>query len=99
MLLVLNKYDIVEENMKSGLKLQEHETQQFMSSFSQENGFLNGVTASAKTGNGVTEAVAELVQKILQDEMKKMPSTTEVNQTQEVPNSQNSFHLTNEFQN
>ena len=49
-----------------------------MNQFTQEHGFLNGVTASAKTGKGVTEAVAELVQKILQEEMKKMPSTTEV---------------------
>ena len=32
-----------------------------MKNFSEQNGFLNAVTASAKTGVGVTEAVAELV--------------------------------------
>ena len=69
MLLVLNKYDLVEELQNTGYQLQDFMTEAYMKNFAEEHGFLGAVTTSAKTGQGVTEAVAALVQRILADEM------------------------------
>ena len=61
MLLVLNKYDLVEELVESGHELEEFMTFDYLQKFAEEYGFIGAVCTSAKTGVGVTEAIACLV--------------------------------------
>ena len=61
MILVLNKYDLVENFAEEGNQLEEFMTQDFLQSFAEENGFIGAICTSAKTGVGVTEAVGVLV--------------------------------------
>ena len=61
MLLVLNKYDLVEELADSGHELEEYMTYDYLQNFAEENGFIGAVCTSAKTGIGITEAIAALV--------------------------------------
>ena len=44
-------------------------TADFISEFATEHGFIGATTTSAKTGNGVTEAVGSLVRQILLREL------------------------------
>jgi ribosome biogenesis GTPase A len=69
MLLVLNKFDLVEELVASGHDLVEHMTPKYMQNFAEEYGFIGAMSTSAKTGQGVTEAVAQLVKAILMREL------------------------------
>ena len=69
MLLALNKYDLVDELVNSGHQLEDFMTSDFLSDFATDNGFIGAVTTSAKTGQGVTEAVSTLVRQILMREM------------------------------
>lgn len=50
MLLVLNKYDLVDELTNSGHQLEEFMTYDFLKDFASDNGFIGAVTTSAKTG-------------------------------------------------
>ena len=50
MLLVLNKYDLVDELTNSGHQLEEFMTYDFLNDFATDNGFIGAVTTSAKTG-------------------------------------------------
>ena len=64
MLLVLNKQDLVEELEE----LEEFMTFDYLQKFAEENGFIGAILTSAKTGVGVTEAVAALVRQVLIDQ-------------------------------
>ena len=68
MLLVLNKYDLVEELSDTGHQLEEFMTSDYLQNYAEENGFIGAVCTSAKTGVGVTEAIAALVRQILINE-------------------------------
>ena len=61
MILILNKYDLVEDLIKSEHELEEFMTFDYLQKFAEENGFIGAMCTSAKTGVGVTEAVAALV--------------------------------------
>ena len=50
MLLVLNKYDLVEELISSGHDPVEHMTPDYLSKFADEYGFIGAMSTSAKTG-------------------------------------------------
>ena len=65
MLLMLNKYDLVEDLVKSGHDLEEYMTFEYLNKFSTEYGFIGAMCSSAKTGQGIIEAVTCLVRHIL----------------------------------
>ena len=69
MLLVLNKYDLVEELIQSGHEMEEFMTFNYLQQFAEEHGFIGAVCTSAKTGVGVTEAVSALVRQIIIKEL------------------------------
>ena len=69
MLLVLNKYDLVEDLVESGHELVEYMTFDYLSKFADEYGFIGAMCTSAKTGQGVVESVACLVRHILLKEL------------------------------
>ena len=50
MLLVLNKYDLVEEKTKEGQPLEEFQTHEYIEEFAKDNNFIGGMTTSAKYG-------------------------------------------------
>ena len=50
MLLVLNKYDLVEDLVESGHELVEYMTFDYLSKFADEYGFIGAMCTSAKTG-------------------------------------------------
>ena len=64
MLLVLNKYDLVEE-LAANCELEEFMTYEYLQKFAEDYGFIGAVCTSAKTGVGVTEAVSSLVRQTL----------------------------------
>ena len=61
MLLVLNKYDLVEELVETNHELEEFMTFEYLQKFAEDYGFIGAVCTSAKNGSGVTEAVSALV--------------------------------------
>ena len=65
MLLVLNKYDLVEELVDSNHELEEFMTFDYLQKFAEDYGFIGAVCTSAKSGVGVTQAVSALVRQIL----------------------------------
>ena len=65
MLLVLNKYDLVEELVDSNHELEEFMTFEYLQKFAEEHGFIGAICTSAKNGVGVTESVSALVRQIL----------------------------------
>ena len=69
MILVLNKFDLVEDLVEQGHQLEEFMTQEYLQEFAEENGFIGAVCTSAKTGVGVIEAVSNLVRQILMNEL------------------------------
>ena len=69
MLLILNKYDLVEELVEENYELEEYMTAKFLEEFSMEHGFIGSICTSAKTGNGVTEAVSALVRQVLENDL------------------------------
>lgn len=71
MLLVLNKYDLVEDLVASGHDVVEHMTPEYMQKFADDYGFMGAMTSSAKTGQGVTEAVASLCREVLMREFER----------------------------
>ena len=71
MLLVLNKYDLVEDLVNDGHDLEEFMTFDYLHKFAEEYGFIGAMCTSAKTGQGVTEAVACLVRHILLKELQR----------------------------
>lgn len=71
MLLVMNKYDLVEELVESGHDIVEHMTPEYMQKFADDYGFMGAMATSAKTGQGVTEAVAILCKEILKREFNR----------------------------
>ena len=71
MLLVLNKYDLVEELAESGHEIEEYMTEDYLQKFAEDYNFLGAMTTSAKTGSGVTEAISCLVQHILLKELQR----------------------------
>jgi ribosome biogenesis GTPase A len=72
MLLVVNKYDLVEDLVASGHSIEEHMTPEYLQKFADENGFIGAIATSAKTGQGVTEAVANLCKEILIKELNQI---------------------------
>lgn len=56
MLLVMNKYDLVQDIEEKGQKLEDYMTQGYLNNFAQEYGFIGAIRVSAKTGHNVTEA-------------------------------------------
>jgi len=50
MLLVLNKYDLVEDLVETGHDLMEYMTFEYLSQFAEEYGFIGAMCTSAKTG-------------------------------------------------
>ena len=71
MLLVLNKYDLVEDLVQSGHELEEYMTYDYLKNFAEEYGFIGAVCTSAKSGVGCQEAVAGLVRQILIKELQE----------------------------
>ena len=69
MLLVLNKFDLVNELLENDHELEEFMTCDYLEKFAEDHGFIGAVCTSAKTGEGVTEAVAALVRQILLEEL------------------------------
>ena len=69
MLLVLNKYDLVDEKIKEGQPLEEFQTLDYLDEFAKDNKFIGGMTTSAKYGQGVIEAISCLVRNILIGEL------------------------------
>ena len=65
MLLVVNKYDLIEEFIEQGHELEEFMSVEYLSQFAEQNNFIGAMCTSAKTGVGVTEAIACLVRHIL----------------------------------
>ena len=61
MMLVINKYDLIEELMQTDYKMEEFMTMEYLNKFAFEHGFIGCIYSSAKTGQGITEAVSELV--------------------------------------
>ena len=61
MLLVLNKFDLAQDLVNQGYELEEFMTYDYLKKFAEDYGFIGAVCTSAKTGQGVTEAVSELV--------------------------------------
>jgi len=64
MLLVLNKYDLVDELVANGVELENFMTFEYIQNLAQGHGFIGAICTSAKTGVGVTEAVSALVRQI-----------------------------------
>ena len=60
MMLVINKYDLVEELMNNDYEMEEFMTSDYLTKFAKEQGFIGHMCTSAKTGLGITEAVSEL---------------------------------------
>ena len=71
MLLVLNKFDLAQDLVNQGYELEEFMTYDYLKKFAEDYGFIGAVCTSAKTGQGVTEAVSELVRQILLREFGK----------------------------
>ena len=69
MLLVLNKYDLVEDMINDGEQLQEFMTHDYLQEFAKDNKFIGAMSTSAKTGQGVIEAISCLVRNILIGEL------------------------------
>lgn len=69
MLLILNKVDLVEEIIESGSEVPDFMTSEYMQKFADDYGFMGAMATSAKTGQGVSEAVAALVKDILVKEL------------------------------
>ena len=76
MLLVLNKYDLVEELVESNHQLEEYMTVEYLQKFAEDYGFIGAVCTSAKTGVGVTQAVSALVRQILIRELQPEQNET-----------------------
>ena len=71
MLLCLNKVDLVEELIESGHEVEEFMTPEYFQNFSEDHNFIGAMCTSAKTGAGVTEAIACLVRHILVKELQR----------------------------
>ena len=58
MILVVNKYDLIEEmdQAPNNDKLEDYMTQGFLDDFADKNGFIGAVRTSAKTGHNVNMA-------------------------------------------
>lgn len=52
-------------------------TPKYMQKFSEDYGFMGAMTTSAKTGQGVTEAIAKLVREILIRELNRLSENNE----------------------
>ena len=65
MLLVLNKYDLVEELIDEGFELEEYMQAEYIQKFAEDFGFVGAVCVSAKTGVGVDDAVNILTRRVL----------------------------------
>ena len=60
MILVLNKYDLVEELVNEGYQLEDYMKAEYIQQFAEDLGFIGAVFVSAKTGVGVNDAVEAL---------------------------------------
>ena len=60
MILVLNKYDLVEELVDEGYQLEDYMKAEHIQQFAEDSGFIGAVFVSAKTGVGVSDAVEAL---------------------------------------
>lgn len=68
MLLVLNKYDLVENMVKQGYHLEDYMRAEKIQWFAEDLGFIGAQFISAKTGVGVDDAVSTLASHILMNE-------------------------------
>ena len=60
-----NKFDKVNEIIEDGYELKEFMTSDYQKKFAEDHGFIGAMCTSAKTGEGVTEAVAALIRTVL----------------------------------
>lgn len=58
MILVVNKYDLVQSIEESGKPLEDYMTQAYLDKFALENGFIAAVRTSAKLGYNVNQTFA-----------------------------------------
>lgn len=65
MILVANKYDLIQPLEEQGTDLEEFMTQQYLNDFAAENGFIGAVRTSAKTGHNVNIVFSQLVREVL----------------------------------
>eukprot|EP00347_Sterkiella_histriomuscorum_P001075 403373426 len=64
MILVVNKYDMIEDIEQRGQELEEHMTEEFLQEFAQEHDFIGVLRTSAKTGLNINNAFSQLVRQI-----------------------------------
>lgn len=56
MILVVNKYDMIEDIEQRGQDVEEHMTEEFLEEFAQEHDFIGVLRTSAKTGFNINNA-------------------------------------------
>ena len=64
MLLMVNKYDLVQDLEEKGQPLEEYMTQDYLDKFAHEYDFIGAVRGSAKTGHNINQAFSALVRSI-----------------------------------
>ncbi|CDW86709.1 ras-related protein rab-32 [Stylonychia lemnae] len=64
MMLVVNKYDIIQEQEDSGREVEDYMTQEFLENFASDHGFIGVLRTSAKTGHNINNAFSQLVRQI-----------------------------------
>ena len=69
MILLANKYDLIESIEKEGQKLEDYMTQQFLDEYAAEHSFVGAVRGSAKTGANISSAFSTLVREIFKREI------------------------------
>jgi hypothetical protein len=74
MVLVVNKYDLVQPLEEKGQELEDFMTQDYLENFAFDNGFIGVMRTSAKTGLNVNTAFSMLVKDIVVKEFSNKQS-------------------------
>ena len=69
MLLVSNKYDLVEGIENEGKTLEPYMTQDYLDDFAAQHNFIGAIRGSAKTGFNISIAFSQLVREIFKREV------------------------------